>query len=55
MTKIHLTSRALEDIQNIYDYSLEEWGEYTAQKYILAIEDAFSLLQQRKRLLKRNE
>lgn len=52
---IHLTSRALEDIQDIYDYSLEEWGESTALKYIKAFEDAFYLLQEHKGLLKINE
>lgn len=55
MTKIHLTSRALDDIQDIYDYSLDEWGEQTALKYIKAFEDAFSLLQEHKGLLKVNE
>ncbi|MCD8541113.1 MAG: type II toxin-antitoxin system RelE/ParE family toxin [Leadbetterella sp.] len=55
MTKIHLTSRALDDIQEIYDYSLDEWGEQTALKYIQTFEDAFSLLQEHKGLLKVNE
>ncbi|GAA4791488.1 hypothetical protein GCM10023231_19270 [Olivibacter ginsenosidimutans] len=55
MTKIHLTSRALDDIQDIYDYSLDEWGEQTALKYIKAFEDAFSLLQAHKGLLKINK
>lgn len=55
MTSIHLTSRALDDIQDIYDYSLDEWGEQTALKYIQAFEDTFSLLRQHKGLLKVNE
>ena len=54
MTKILLTSRALDDIQEIYDYSLAEWGKKTASKYIKAFEDAFSLLQENKGLLKLN-
>ena len=54
MTKILLTSRALDDIQKIYDYSLAEWGKKTASKYIKAFEDAFSLLQENKGLLKLN-
>ncbi len=54
MTKLLLTSRALEDIQEIYDYSVGEWGEKTALKYIQAVEDTFSLLKENKGLLKTN-
>ncbi len=54
MTKLLLTSKALEDIQEIYDYSIEKWGEKTASNYISAFEDAFSLLRGNKGLLKTN-
>lgn len=54
MTGLLLTSRALEDIQEIYDYSLEKWGENTALKYIRSFEDAFSLLRGNGGLLKVN-
>lgn len=54
MTKLLLTSKALEDIQEIYDYSLEKWGENTVLKYIGAFEDTFSLLRENSGLLKVN-
>lgn len=54
MAKLLLTERALDDLQDIYDYSLTEWGETTALKYIQAFEDAFSLLGGNKGLLKIN-
>ena len=52
---IHLTKRALDDLQDIYEYSLEEWGEKTAQKYLLAFQDAFNLLKEKPELLRINE
>ena len=36
MTKLLLTERALDDLQDIYDYSLTEWGETTALNKIYA-------------------
>ena len=54
MTKILLTARALDDIQEIYDYSLAEWGKKTASKYIKSFEDAFLLLQENTGLLRQN-
>lgn len=55
MAKLLLTSRALDDMQDIYDYSVAEWGEQTALKYIRAIENIFSLLKENERLLKLNK
>jgi toxin ParE1/3/4 len=54
MTKLFLTSRALDDIQEIYDYSLKKWGKDTALKYIRTIEDALSLLKGNHGLLRIN-
>lgn len=54
MKKLLLTSRALDDIQGIFDYSVEEWGEATDLKYIQEFEDAFSIFKENKRLLKVN-
>lgn len=36
-----LTRRALFDLQNIYEYSLETWGESRAFDYIDALYEAF--------------
>ncbi len=54
MNKLLLTSRAFDDIQEIYDYSVHEWGDVTAVKYIQEFEDAFSILKENKKLLKVN-
>lgn len=37
-SKLLLTQRALADIQGIYDYSVEQWGKRTAEKYLDEIE-----------------
>lgn len=52
MTKILLTSRTLDDLQEIYDHSEIEWGEETAAKYIRSFEDAFKLLKENPGLLR---
>lgn len=54
MKKLLLTDRALDDLQDIYAYSLTEWGEETALKYILGFEDCFLLLRENEGLLKTN-
>ncbi|TDK45466.1 type II toxin-antitoxin system RelE/ParE family toxin [Algoriphagus formosus] len=55
MKRLLLTSRALSDLQEIYDYSISEWGESTALKYILKIEDCLNLLKENEGLLKVNK
>lgn len=55
MAKLLLTSRALDDIQDIHDYSITEWGEATASKYIQGFEEAFSLLREHTGLLRINK
>lgn len=52
--KLLLTSRALDDIQEIYEYSVSEWGENTAKKYLTAFEETFTLLKTNSGLLKIN-
>lgn len=54
MAKLFLTSRALDDIQGIYDYSVKEWGEKTAASYLQAFEAAFTILKENKNLLRVN-
>ena len=55
MKRILLTSRALSDLQEIYEFSISEWGESTALKYMLGIEDCLKLLQENEGLLKSNK
>ncbi|MEA1785169.1 type II toxin-antitoxin system RelE/ParE family toxin [Arenibacter sp. GZD96] len=55
MKKLLLTSRTLDDLQEIYEYSAAEWGEQTALKYMPCIEDCFKLLQENEGLLKPNK
>ncbi|MDW3208250.1 MAG: type II toxin-antitoxin system RelE/ParE family toxin [Reichenbachiella sp.] len=52
---LYFTDRALEDIQEIYDYSVTEWGERTALKYLQGFEEIFSLLRENIGLLKKND
>ena len=37
--KFFLTRRALNDLKEIYEYSLEQWGEITADTYISRLYD----------------
>ncbi|MEO1020922.1 MAG: type II toxin-antitoxin system RelE/ParE family toxin [Bacteroidota bacterium] len=55
MKKLFLTDKALDDIQDIYDFSYAEWGETTALKYIRDFEESFVLLQENNGLLKINK
>jgi toxin ParE1/3/4 len=44
MANIRLTHRALSDLQDIYDFSINEWGKNTAEKYLEGIQGIFELL-----------
>ncbi|NQY00703.1 MAG: type II toxin-antitoxin system RelE/ParE family toxin [Flavobacteriaceae bacterium] len=55
MKKLFLTERALNDLQNVYDYSVDQWGEKVALRYIQSIEECFLLLQNNTGLLKINK
>ncbi|KAB8154293.1 hypothetical protein EZY14_007595 [Kordia sp. TARA_039_SRF] len=54
MKRLLLTERALDDIQDIYEYSATQWGDKVASDYIQGFEDCFSLLQSNEGLLKIN-
>ena len=55
MKKLLLTERALDDIQEIHEYSVAEFGERTAYKYIHGIEDCLTLLKSNPGLLRGNK
>ena len=54
MANIHLTHRALEDLQDIYEYSIREWGETVADTYLNDIQEFLLLLETNPRLLRVN-
>ena len=39
--KIRLSKKAINDLKNIWDYTLEKWGVEQAKKYTLLIELSF--------------
>jgi len=49
---IHLTDRAHFDLQDIEDYSLQRWGQNTANRYLEDIQTALLLLQENPDLLR---
>ncbi|KOF04158.1 hypothetical protein OB69_04035 [Roseivirga seohaensis subsp. aquiponti] len=51
MAQIHLTDRALLDIEDIYGFSVENWGEKTAERYLDQIQDSLLLLEENPKLL----
>ncbi|GLS27728.1 type II toxin-antitoxin system RelE/ParE family toxin [Marinibactrum halimedae] len=46
MSKFKLTPQAELDLENIYDYSVENWGYPRADRYIYDLEIAFTKLSQ---------
>lgn len=50
--KLLLTQRALQDIQEIFDYSVESWGKRAAEKYLDAIEAALDRVKTQPALLR---
>lgn len=54
MTRIRLTYRALEDLDDIYKRSIRKWGEIVADQYIKQIEESLKLLEEYPKLLKIN-
>ncbi|MCB9202585.1 MAG: type II toxin-antitoxin system RelE/ParE family toxin [Flavobacteriales bacterium] len=52
MSEIYLTHRALSDIQEIYDYSVHEFSEIIADKYLNGFENALNLIKTNLDLLK---
>lgn len=55
MKQVLITDRAMEDLQEIYNYSLNRWGENTALQYIQNFETAFTILQEKPGLLITNK
>jgi toxin ParE1/3/4 len=52
-SKLLLTQRALQDIQAIYDYSVERWGKRTAERYLDDIEAGLDRVKTQPALLRR--
>ena len=44
MEKYQLTSKAEDDIEKIYEYSILKWGLVTARDYFLGLHEKFGLL-----------
>lgn len=53
--KLLLTERALDDLAEIESYSIAQWGKKRAAQYLMEIETALSLIQEKPGLLKSNE
>ena len=51
MAHTYLTDRAFLDIEEIYAYSVEHWGEKTAERYLSQLEEALKLLEESPKLL----
>ena len=50
MSNFFLSYEAEEDLQNIYNYSEEQWGEEQATKYIFDLDSSFRNLGQNPKL-----
>lgn len=48
---LQLTKRALQDIQDIYNYSVSKWGNKVADEYLDKMEETLSLLESYPNLL----
>lgn len=42
MANYHLTHKAIEDLSNIWEYTVEVWSEQQADKYYNLIIDSFT-------------
>ena len=51
MAVIHITERALQEVGDIEQYSIEEWGLQVSNDYIDSIEQALQRIAQSPRLL----
>ncbi len=52
MAEIYLTQRALTDIQEIYDYSIQEFGGIVEDKYLNSFENTLNFIKANPDLLK---
>ena len=55
MVYLELSRRALLDLLEIENYSIQEWGELVAAQYMQSIEDALNLLRENPTLFKTKE
>lgn len=46
MKEIHLTDRALYDLAEIRSYSMEQFGDQVASRYLAGIEESLQLIQE---------
>lgn len=44
MKKYTLTRKAEQDIRNIWSYTIDEWGEVQAERYLKGLEEKLELL-----------
>jgi toxin ParE1/3/4 len=51
MVKVKLTYRAMLDLNKIHEYSVQAFGQKTAEKYLDDIETALSLIKEQPKLL----
>ncbi len=55
MADYFLTRRAILDLEDIYDHSLEKWGEKVADHYIEALYEVFDQITKNSELGKRKQ
>ena len=51
MIKVELTHRAMLDLNEINEYSIQKYGQKTAEKYLVDIEAALLLIKEQPKLL----
>ena len=54
-TKLLLTQRALDDFASIEDYSIEQWGKSTANRYLADLEAGLERIRDNPELLRSEE
>ena len=54
MSKVFLTDRALDELQETYAYSVEKFGERVAIDYLNHFNQAFNLIKANPKLLRQN-
>ncbi len=52
---VYLSDRAVDDLASVEAYSVEKWGKTVANKYLLAFEKFFCLLQENPGILDSSE
>ncbi len=44
MPSYHLTNKAIQDLEDIWNYTIEEWSENQADKYYFSIINSFNTI-----------